>query len=141
MCLYHFVDALDIQSSFSSTEDLEAERLRIAEQMNADADAVQALIAENARRAQDQEEYEIRFEKLSDKARESRALYDKVTADITMREIRRREFGRFIQTVEGLSGLITEFDEALWSNLVDHITVYNRENIVFTMTSGMEIKA
>ena len=37
--------------------------------------------------------------------------------------------------------MVTEFSEELWGSLVDHVTVYSKENIVFTLTSGREIKA
>ena len=57
-----------------------------------------------------------------------------------MRRIRQREFDRFIFAVERLPDMITDFDEALWSSLVDHITVYAKDNIVFTFNSGTEIK-
>ena len=36
---------------------------------------------------------------------------------------------------------IAEFDETLWGSLVDHVTVHAKDNIVFTLTSGMEMKA
>lgn len=39
--------------------------------------------------------------------------YEKGTLDIAMGEIRRREFGRFIWTVEKLPQVVTDFDEAL----------------------------
>ncbi len=55
--------------------------------------------------------------------------------------IRRREFGRFIHSVEELPEMVTEFSEELWGSLVDHVTVHNKDNIVFTLTSGLEIKA
>ena len=55
--------------------------------------------------------------------------------------IRGREFDRFIRAVEKLPGMVTEFDEALWGGLVDHMTVHAKDNIVFTLTGGMEIKA
>ena len=109
--------------------------------MNTDAEAVNAAIVENARKVQDQEEYTARFEKLSAKAQESKAQYDRVTSEIAMRGIRRREFDRFIRKVEDLPEIVTEFDEALWSSPVDHITVHSKENLVFTLNSGMEIKA
>ena len=32
-----------------------------------------------------------------------------------------------------------EFNETLWHTLVDHVTVYNDERIVFTFTDGTEI--
>jgi hypothetical protein len=43
--------------------------------------------------------------------------------------------------VEALPEILTEFSEELWGALVDHVTVYSKDNIVFTMNSGMEIKA
>lgn len=130
-----------VQAELSGTEELEAEQKRLAEQMNVDADAVQDVIAENARVAQDQEEYNIRYEALVSRFEATKAQYEKVTSDITMRGIRRREFGRFIRTVESLPQAVTDFDEALWGSMVDKLTVYSKDNIVFTLTSGMEIKA
>ena len=130
-----------VQATLSGTEELEAEQARLAEQMNVDADAVQEIIAENARVAQDQEEYNLRYEALVSRFEETKAQYDKIAAEITAKGIRRREFGRFIQSVEKLPKIVTEFDEALWGSLVDHLTVYSKDDIVFTLTSGMEIKA
>ena len=36
--------------------------------------------------------------------------------------------------------LFTEFDENLWAGLVDSMTVYSKDRIVFTLTGGMEIE-
>ena len=36
--------------------------------------------------------------------------------------------------------LITEFDESLWAALVDSMTVYAKDRIVFRLTCGMEIE-
>ena len=129
------------QALLTGTEELEKERKRLAEQVNVDADAVQEAIAENARVAQNQEEYSIRYEALSARFQETQAKYDAVTAEITQRGIRRREFMRFIQSLEKLPDMVTEFSEELWGSLVDHVTVYGKNNIVFTLNSGMEIKA
>ena len=37
--------------------------------------------------------------------------------------------------------MVTEFSEELWGSLVDHVTVHSKDNIVLTLTNGMEIKA
>ena len=102
---------------------------------------IKDAIAENARVAQNQEEYSIRYEALSARFQETKDKYDAVTAEIAQRGIRRWEFGRFIHSLEALPEKVTEFSEELWGSLVDHVTVYSKENIVFTLTSGMEIKA
>ena len=91
--------------------------------------------------ALNQEEYSIRYEALSARFQETKDKYDAVTAEIAQRGIRRREFGRFIHSLEALPEMVTEFSEELWGSLVDHVTVHSKDNIVFTLTSGMEIKA
>ncbi len=47
---------------------------------------------------------------------------------------------RFIESVKDLPELITEFEESLWAALVDSMTVYSKERIVFRMTCSMEIE-
>ena len=48
---------------------------------------------------------------------------------------------RFIESVKDLPELITAFDESLWAALVDSMTVYAKDRIVFRLTCGMEIEA
>ena len=55
--------------------------------------------------------------------------------------IRRRKIERFIDSVKGLPELITEFDESLWASLVDSMTVYAKDRIVFQLTCGVEIES
>ena len=130
----------EIQRTLTGTDELETEQKQLAEQMNADADAVQELIAQNARVAQDQTEYNLRYDALVSRFDKTKARYEQVTAEIAMKGVRRREFGRFIKSVENLPEMINEFDEALWGSLVEKVTVYSKDKIVFTMTSGMEIE-
>lgn len=131
----------DVQETLSGTAELEQEQQRLAEQMNVDAEAVQDVISENARVAQDQEAYRLRYEALVTRFEETKARYEKVTEDIKLRGIRQREFGRFIAELEKLPAMVKDFDEALWGALVDHVTVHAKDNIVFTLTSGLEAKA
>ena len=79
----------EIQRTLTGTDELEAE------QMNADADAVQELIAQNARVAQDQTEYNLRYDALVSRFDKTKARYEQVTAEIALKGVRRREFGRF----------------------------------------------
>ena len=129
------------RSMIGDTDELEREKAMLAEQMNVDADAVQELIAENARVAQDQKEYAIRYEALASRFEETKARYEQVTQEISLKGIQKRELGRFIRTVEELPDCITDFSETLWGSMVDHLTVYGKDNIVFTLTGGMDIKA
>ena len=123
------------------TDELEREKKVLAEQMNVDADAVQELIAENARVAQDQKEYAVRYEALASRFEQTKARYDQVSAEISMKGVQKRELNRFIRTVEELPDCITDFSDAMWGSMVEHVTVYSKDNLVFTLSGGLEIKA
>ena len=84
--------------------------------------------------------YTIRYDALVSRFETTKTAYEKITADIAAKGIRRRELERFILAVEKLPEMVTEFDEALWGSLVDHLTLNDKDDIVFTMSSGMEIK-
>ena len=129
------------RTMLGDTDGLERERKVLAEQMNVDADAVQELIAENARTAQDQEAYTLRYDALASRFEQTKARYEEVTVQISQIGIQKRELGRFIRAVAEMPECITDFSEAMWGSMVDHVTVYDKDNLVFTMTGGMEIRA
>ena len=55
--------------------------------------------------------------------------------------VRRRKLECFIETIEALPELYTEFDAGQWAALVDSMTVHTRDRITFTLTCGIQIKA
>ena len=72
----------------------------------------------------------------------SREYLDFVLEQLSINQImiRRRKLERFIETVEGLPELYTEFDAGQWAALVDSMTVHAKDRITFTLTCGMEIE-
>ena len=111
------------------------------EQLGIDAKAVNDLIARNTRVAQDQKEYNERYDALVNRYEETEHKRDAVMEQIDQIMIRRRKIERFIETVKDLPELITEFDESLWAGLVDSMTVHSKDRIVFRLTCGMEIES
>jgi len=91
--------------------------------MNTEADAVQDLIATKARVAQNQNDYNVRYEALVSQYEATQAERDRVAAEIRQKGIRRREFERFITTLEKLPEEVTTFEGAMWSSLVEYVTV------------------
>ena len=47
---------------------------------------------------------------------------------------------RFIGGLQRLDGFCGEFDEELWTALLDHATVYTKDDIRFTFKVGDEVK-
>ena len=99
------------------------------------------MIAQNARVAQNQTEYNERYDALVSRYEETERRCDEVADRINQIMVRRRKLERFIETVEALPELCTEFDAGQWAALVDSMTVHVKDRITFTLTCGMEIEA
>ena len=136
---FYITELTAIKDRLGDTTALEKERRILDEQLGIDAKAVNDLIARNARVAQDQKEYNERYDALVSRYKETEHNRDAVMEQIDQIMIRRRKIERFIESVKDLPELITEFDESLWAALVDSMTVYAKDRIVFRLTCGMEI--
>lgn len=53
--------------------------------------------------------------------------------------IRSESIGRFIEQLSNLKEVPDAFDETLWDGIVESITVYSKDNIVFTFLGDIEI--
>lgn len=51
-----------------------------------------------------------------------------------------KTYMRFIGGMQKLDGFCGKFDEKLWTALLEHATVYARDDIRFTFKAGNEVK-
>lgn len=137
---FYITELTAIRDRVSDTSELEREKRLLDQQLAVDAKAVNDLIAENARKAQNQTEYREREAALVSHYEETEAKRDAVADQISQRMVRRRKLERFIETVQDLPELYTEFNPAQWSALVDTVTVMDKKRMAWTLTSGMEVE-
>ncbi len=83
----------------------------------------QNCIAENARVAQDQGEYQKRYNGLVERYEKAKARFDEVTEAIAERSAKGERLAGFIRTLEVQKEPVAEFDERLWGVMVDYVTV------------------
>jgi len=72
---------------------------------------------------------------------EEKEAVDRLESEIREKKARAMEIGKFIDALQKTSAPVKEFDEGLWTSLVDFITVYSEKDIRFTLKDGREIKA
>lgn len=131
----------ELQKDIGNTVSLEIEERRLAGEMDTIASLVQNDIRENARIAYDQEEYRKRHTELEEQYRKAESLHEEVQEKMKQVTLRGREISGMIQRIEKLPGLVTEFDEAVWGALIDHVTVYGPDDLRFTLRGGREVRA
>lgn len=122
------------------TETLEIEREKLSTETYLLQNMIQAAIAENAHVALDQNTYQKRFDELSGKYEDAKRQHDDIKQQIADKTSARTAVSQFIGTLKKMDGLITEFDLFLWGSLLDHATVYSKEDMRYTFKDGTEIK-
>ena len=122
------------------TETLESEREKLSTEMYLLQNMIQAAIAENAHVALEQNIYQKRFDELSGKYEDAKRQHDDIKQQIADKTSARTAGSQFIGTLKKMDGLITEFDLSLWGSLLDHATVYSKEDMRYTFKDGTEIK-
>lgn len=134
-------NAETIRRTLCVTDTLEEEKHRLEDEMAVLAEMTQNIIAENARIAQNQEEYQKRYDSLVERYDTAKSRYDEVTAAISAKEAQGERLADFIQTLEARDGAIQEFDSSLWGSMVDFVTVDRKKEITVTFRDGTEIQA
>ena len=138
---FYVTELTAIKDRLGDTTALEKEHRILDEQLGIDAKAVNDLIAQNARVAQNQTEYNERYDALVSRYEETERRRNEMADRINQIMVRRRKLERFIETVKALPELYTEFDAGQWAALVDSMTVHAKDRITFTLTCGMVIEA
>ena len=136
---FYITELTAIKDRLGDTAALEKERRLLDEQLGIDAKAVHDLIAQNARVAQNQKEYNERYDALVSRYEETERRRDEVVEQINQIMIQKRRLERFIEAVTAPPELYTEFDAGQWAGLVESMTVYDKDRIVWKLTCGMEM--
>lgn len=121
-----------------STE-LEKRHLELKEELEVIVGLVERCVAENARTALDQDEYSERYNGLVSRYEAVKAQFDEISQTIADKADRKKLLEQFLQTVETQEP-VTQFDERLWSSLVDFVTVYSENNIRGPLRMGRKYR-
>ena len=120
----------DITGLTTQKAELESEIQIVSELME------QAL-RDNAANAQNQDDFNRRFNALDQRYREVETRLNAVSDQIKDKLLRKAQIDDFFRSLEGIQSI--EFSPALWSSLIDHVTVYGKNDIRYTFKNGTEI--
>jgi chromosome segregation ATPase len=130
-----------IRKTLCMTDALEEEKQKLEDEMTVLVEMTQSIVAENARIAQNQDEYQKRYNGLVERYDSVKAQYDKVTETLAAKEAQSERLLNFIRVLKSQDGTISEFDSSLWGSMVEFTTVGRSKKITVTFRDGTEIQA
>ena len=128
-----------IRSTLCDKDDLIKKKESLEEELAITVEMTQNLVAENARKAQNQDDYNKKYNSLVERYEKQKAEYDDTCTAISEKDAKYEQMGRFITVLKGQTELVTEFDEALWSSLAEKIVIKSKEKVTVIFKDGTEI--
>ena len=131
-------DGRFILSELLDTAALDADSESTLQEMDVVAGMIQQAVNENANQATDQTAYADRYNSLVERYEKLQASYDALQAQLQRRQIQSESVGNCLDALEKLDLLQIAFTDGLWNTVVDHVTVYADDRLVFHFKNGVE---
>ena len=130
-----------IRKTLCVTDALQEEKGKLEEEMAVLVEMTQNIVAGNARVAQNQDEYQKRYDSPVGRYDTAKARYDEVVTAISAKEAQSERLANFIKVLKMQDGTISEFNGSLWGSMVEFATVGRKKEIIVTFRDGTEIQA
>jgi DNA invertase Pin-like site-specific DNA recombinase len=128
-----------LQSTLTDNTSIDAECDELLREMDVVAGLIRSCIEENAAQAFDQASYLERYNGYVERYEFLKERYAKLQGQRESRDAEALRIGGFMFELRELDELPVTFDERLWHGLIDHVTVYDDERLVFHFKDGSEI--
>ena len=107
--------------------------------INAASEALNKLIAHNAKVAQDQTVYQRRYDKLAEEHTQLLAEYEEIISRISDLEDQQSGYQHYKAKIEKLDPAKLEFTPYLWHTLVDHVEAMADRTITFKFRNAAKL--
>lgn len=130
----------EIKYSLYNTDKLTIKQQELEAETTLITEMVEQIVADNARKTQDQGEYNRKRNALVERFNTANKKLDKVNAELIELLARKSAVERFLRTLREMDMPVTEFSDNLWLNTITSVTVHQSGELVFTFKDGTEIK-
>ena len=103
------------------------------------AELIRRCVDENSSTALDQDEYNSRYNGLVERYEQAKARITELDKKRTGRLIKADAIGGFMFRLRELDQPLEHFDERLWLDVIDSVTVHRDGNLTFKFQGGTEV--
>ncbi len=129
----------EILPLLADTSKLEAKLAKAQDASDAATGRMRRYVEENARLVQDQDEYNLRFNEMSEECEKAEKLVAEIKDSILEQSARKEKIRRYLDELCKAGDIVTEFDFGLWQATVDTVTVSRDKAFKFIFRDGSEI--
>ena len=131
-------DYKEIIEVLGDTSKLEKEKLQLENEAEVLVELLKKHVERNSYAALNQEEYEDKYNELANKYQGVKNRIEEVEKKIFNQKIKFENIKEFIERLEKCNDLITEFDEGIWSSVIESVTIKTEQDIIFVFKNKVD---
>ena len=120
-----------IKQTLCDTTVLTEEKVKLQQELAVLVEMTENCVRQNARIAQNQEEYQKRYEGIVVRYDAAKARFDEVTEAISAKEVQSERLAEFIKRLKAQTEPMAVFDSQLWASMAECVTVGKGMTVVF----------
>ena len=128
-----------VQKTLTDTDFIDDDIEACEREMDILTEMIRQTVMLNASATVSEEEYRRRYNDLTDRFRAEEEKLKRLTAERKKRDAESVAIGGMLFELIELEAPPIEFDEKLWHAVVDHVTVYHDDRLVYSLKDGTEI--
>ena len=129
-----------MRRSLTDFDAIDAEINRLLEETEVVSELVKATVKENASTAQSQEEYVKKYNSLNKRHENAVGLLEKLKAEQALRQQQDKSISLFVRTLKKNPQVLDNWDDTIWTVMVERGVVHRNGHITFVFYNGTEIE-
>ena len=129
-----------VRQTLCDTTALTEEKAKLQQELAVLVEMTEKTVMQNARIAQNQEEYQRHYDGLVAQYDAAKARFDEVTETISAKEAQSERLSVFINKLKAQTDPVAEFDSQLWASMVECVIVSVDKGLAVVFRDGTEVR-
>ena len=129
-----------VRQTLCDTTALTEEKAKLQQELAVLVEMTEKTVMQNARIAQNQEEYLQHYEGLVARYDAAKARFDEVTEAVSAKETQSERLAVFINELKAQTEPVAEFDSQLWASMVECVIVSVDKDMTVAFRDGTKVK-
>ena len=129
-----------VMERYTDCTEIDAQLSRLGDELDVVVGLTQRWVDENARTAQDQDDFMTKYREYDARYQELQAKVDALEVEKRNRQGRVKRFEVFIQALKKQQGELSDFDDDTWLAVIETVLVRPDGKLVFRFANGLEVE-
>lgn len=132
-------DTNEVITLLSDTAEIEKRIADATTEIEIVASLVERLVQENASKIQDQDDYETRYQSLTERYDKAKDELETANNELLLKKARQKNLEAIVTKMEELDTVLLEWSDEIWLMLIEEAVAHEKGTLTFKFKNGYNI--